>query len=51
MLTSCLRNSLSHALGIFQEGKFSTRDTLKLEAQAVTTEVCSAWHECALNCE
>ncbi|XP_027913303.1 calmodulin-interacting protein 111-like [Vigna unguiculata] len=31
-------SSLSHALGIFQEGKFSTRDTLKLEAQAVTTE-------------
>ncbi|XP_047165244.1 ribosome biogenesis ATPase RIX7-like [Vigna umbellata] len=31
-------SSLSHAWGIFQEGKFSTRDTLKLEAQAVTTE-------------
>ncbi|WVZ10922.1 hypothetical protein V8G54_015452 [Vigna mungo] len=31
-------SSLSHAWGIFQEGKFSTRDTLKLEAQTVTTE-------------
>ncbi|RZC31297.1 ATPase family AAA domain-containing protein 1-A isoform B [Glycine soja] len=31
-------NSLSHALGIFQEGKFSVRDTLKLEAQAVTSQ-------------
>ncbi|XP_004511542.1 uncharacterized protein [Cicer arietinum] len=31
-------NSLSHALGIFQAGKFSGRDTLKLEAQAVTSE-------------
>ncbi|CAK8539335.1 unnamed protein product [Lathyrus sativus] len=32
-------NSLSHALGIFHEGKLSGRDTLKLEAQAVTSEV------------
>ncbi|KAG4993089.1 hypothetical protein JHK86_029916 [Glycine max] len=31
-------NSLSRALGIFQEGKFSVNDTLKLEAQAVTSE-------------
>ncbi|KAJ1386055.1 P-loop containing nucleoside triphosphate hydrolase [Sesbania bispinosa] len=31
-------NSLSHALGIFQDGKFRGRDTLKLEAQAVTSE-------------
>ncbi|CAI8589354.1 unnamed protein product [Vicia faba] len=31
-------NSLSHALGIFHEGKLSGRDTLKLEAQAVTSE-------------
>ncbi|KAK2372084.1 P-loop containing nucleoside triphosphate hydrolase superfamily protein [Trifolium repens] len=31
-------NSLSHALGIFQEGKLSGRDTMKLEAQAVTAE-------------
>ncbi|KAK7406079.1 hypothetical protein VNO78_07696 [Psophocarpus tetragonolobus] len=31
-------DSLSHALSIFQEGKFSERDSLKLEAQAVTSE-------------
>ncbi|XP_027362573.1 uncharacterized protein LOC113870174 [Abrus precatorius] len=31
-------NGLSHALGIFQEGKFNGRDTLKLEAQAITSE-------------
>ncbi|KAK7307882.1 hypothetical protein VNO77_41325 [Canavalia gladiata] len=31
-------NSLSHALAIFQEGKFSGRDTIKLEARAVTSE-------------
>ncbi|RHN53557.1 putative adenosinetriphosphatase [Medicago truncatula] len=31
-------NSLSHALGIFQAGKFGDRDSLKLEAQAVTSE-------------
>ncbi|KAE9606545.1 hypothetical protein Lal_00014042 [Lupinus albus] len=31
LVISC--NSLSHALDIFQEGKFSGRDTLKLEAQ------------------
>ena len=31
-------NSLSHALGIFHQGKSSGRDTLKLEAQAVTSE-------------
>ncbi|XP_045813461.1 uncharacterized protein LOC123907304 isoform X2 [Trifolium pratense] len=31
-------NSLSHALGIFQEGKLGGRDTMKLEAQAVTAE-------------
>ncbi|XP_020204661.1 uncharacterized protein LOC109789991 [Cajanus cajan] len=30
-------NSLSHALTIFQEGKSVERDTLKLEAQSVTT--------------
>ncbi|KAL2348003.1 hypothetical protein Fmac_002003 [Flemingia macrophylla] len=30
-------NSLSQALGIFQEGKSIERDTLKLEAQSVTT--------------
>ena len=31
-------NSLSRALSIFQEGKFSEKDTLKLEAQAVKSE-------------
>ncbi|KAK7308957.1 hypothetical protein RJT34_05319 [Clitoria ternatea] len=31
-------DSLSHALGIFQQGKLNGRDTLKLEAQAVTSE-------------
>ncbi|MED6156469.1 hypothetical protein PIB30_014688 [Stylosanthes scabra] len=31
-------NSLSHALSIFQEGKFSEKDTLKLEAHAVKSE-------------
>ncbi|XP_057761214.1 uncharacterized protein LOC130981634 isoform X3 [Arachis stenosperma] len=31
-------NSLSRALSIFEEGKFSEKDTLKLEAQAVKSE-------------
>ncbi|GAU29462.1 hypothetical protein TSUD_227270 [Trifolium subterraneum] len=39
-------NSLSHALGIFQEGKNSGRDTMKLEAQAITAEVCAACRDC-----
>ncbi|XP_019444640.1 PREDICTED: uncharacterized protein LOC109348599 isoform X1 [Lupinus angustifolius] len=35
LVISC--NSLSHALDIFQEGKFIGRDTLKLEAQGKVT--------------
>ncbi|KAF7810386.1 ribosome biogenesis ATPase RIX7-like isoform X1 [Senna tora] len=36
LVISC--NSLSQALGIFQEGKSNGRDTLKLEAQALKSE-------------
>lgn len=35
-----LWNSLSHGLSIFQEGKASGKDTLKLEAQAEKSNVC-----------
>ncbi|KEH21161.1 uncharacterized protein [Medicago truncatula] len=37
LIISC--NSLSHALGIFRKGKFSGRDTSKLEDQALKSEI------------
>lgn len=40
VLILLLWNSLSHGLSIFQEGKSSDKDTLKLEAQAEKSKVC-----------
>lgn len=46
-----LWNSLSRALNIFQEGKSNGKDKLKLEAQALKSEVCTTCHVCALSLE